>query len=149
MKGKWFLFLAGAIFLSSCSTSNNGILEVRDAWMREGLKLGSGAVYVTIVNGTGRDEELIGVSTEIAFNAEIHESMVDGDSMMQMSPLEAVLVPAGGELELKPGGYHIMLMGLTRDIKEGEQVEVTLHFKSSPDIVVTVPVLDSTALGAP
>jgi copper(I)-binding protein len=59
---------------------------------------------------------------------------------MAMHPVEKIDLPAGGTVELKTGGYHVMLIDLTGDLMAGDEVEVTLHFDQAPDVVVTAEV---------
>ena len=59
---------------------------------------------------------------------------------MRMRPLTKVEVPAGGRIEMKPGGHHIMLLGLTRDLQPGDTVTVRLRFEKAGERVVEAPV---------
>ena len=67
----------------------------------------------------------------------MHESRMEGD-VMQMHPVEAVPLRAGAKATFKPGGLHIMLIGVKQDLKIGEEIEITLHFKNSGDIKIPV-----------
>ena len=60
--------------------------------------------------------------------------------MMQMSPVPNIPVPANGKVELKPGGFHLMLIGLTRPLKIGDKVQLTLNFEKAGKIPVTAEV---------
>jgi copper(I)-binding protein len=62
---------------------------------------------------------------------------------MEMIKQESIPLLAGSELELKPGSYHIMLFGLKQELKVGDQIALTLHFKHHEDITLTVPVLEN------
>jgi copper(I)-binding protein len=57
-------------------------------------------------------------------------------------PQDSIPVPAKGEVELKPGGLHIMLVNLKQDLKVGDEIEVTLRFKSGLEMKLTVPVME-------
>jgi hypothetical protein len=70
---------------------------------------------------------------------EVHETKMEG-GVMKMSPVSKVEVPAGGKVEFKPGGYHIMLMELQRDLKEGETITITLTFEKSGNVTVQASV---------
>ena len=72
--------------------------------------------------------KLVSVATPVAKRAEIHASMVH-DGVMHMHAQEALELPVGKSVELKPGGYHVMLLGLTQPLKEGESVPLTLTFE--------------------
>jgi len=119
-------------------------VEVRDAWMRPVAQGGIGAVYF-VLRSLGEDE-LTRVASDVAEAAEMHESKMNGD-VMEMHQLESVLLGAGQQVRFAPGGLHIMLVGLKQDLKIGDEIEVTLHFKHSQEIKVTVPVTDSPAAG--
>lgn len=97
------------------------------------------AAYLTIMNHGGAPERLVGAETPRASRVEIHESVLT-DDVMRMRELDGVDIPAGGSVELAPGGIHIMLMGLTQPLVEGEDVELTLRFQRSGDLAVTAPV---------
>jgi hypothetical protein len=99
---------------------------------------GNGAVYVTIVN-PGAPDALLAAATSAAATVELHEVVQEG-GVMKMRPLPRFEVPGGGRLEMKPGGYHIMLLGLTRDLKPGDTVNVTLTFDKAGRMTVDAPV---------
>jgi len=63
-----------------------------------------------------------------------------GGSMMGMQKMDRLEIPAGGSVELKPGSYHIMLIGLTRELKAGERIDITLKFEKAGDVKVTAEV---------
>ena len=80
---------------------------------------------------SAKDAKVVGVSTPIARQAEIHESMNHG-GVMHMHAVEALELPAGKPVALKPGGFHVMLVGLERPLKEGEIVPIVLTIEG-PD----------------
>lgn len=95
--------------------------------------------YITLTN-TGPADKLIAAKSDVAKRTELHESlMVDG--VMKMRAVEALDLPEGGKIEMKPGGLHVMLMGLTRPLEEGEIVPITLVFESGAEIIVETPML--------
>ena len=73
---------------------------------------------------------------------EVHLSEMDANGVMKMSQQESVPLPADTELVLKPGGYHIMMIGLKKDLNVGDEIVVTLHFQNHEDIVLKVSVMD-------
>jgi copper(I)-binding protein len=139
------LLLTGALLVSACATTNTAgaDLEVRSAWARIAIQDGNSAAYMILQNHTETDDELIGVSSDIATAVEIHLSQMKTDGTMEMIKQESIPLPAGGELELKPGSYHVMLFGLKQELKAGDQITLTLHFKHHEDITLTVPVLEN------
>jgi copper(I)-binding protein len=91
------------------------------------------AIYVTITNTGGQADALLSASSDAAKTAELHETKNDG-GVMKMRPVTKINVPAGGKIEMKPGGYHVMLLGLKRDLKKGDRVPVTLKFERGGDV---------------
>ena len=100
---------------------------------------GTGAVYVTLSNAGSQADALVSASSDAAQTVELHEVKNEG-GVMKMRPVSAIPVPAGGKTELKPGGYHIMLMGLKHDLKPGEKVPVTLKFEHGGEVHVEAAV---------
>jgi copper(I)-binding protein len=149
MKRILMLFIAVMLLLSACgitSTEGTGI-EPHDPWARSALKDGNGAAYLLLHNHSGNDDTLVSVSSDVAAAAEIHLSQLKADGTMEMTRQESVALPADGEVEFKPGSYHIMLIGLKQDLKAGDNISLTLHFKNHEDISLTVPVLDAENMG--
>ncbi len=147
MKRIFVIVLAGMLLLSACGAPKSGAIEASDFWARSGLKDGNSAAYMMLVNGTGQDDELIGASSDVAMAVEIHLSQMSADGVMQMMKQESVAIVSGGELELKPGSYHVMLIGLVKDLNVGDEITLTLHFQNHEDITLTIPVKDAADMG--
>jgi hypothetical protein len=82
---------------------------------------------------------LIKAQSDVSQVVELHNvAMKDG--VMSMYPVEAIEVPANGEAVLKPGSFHVMLIGLTRDLVAGETMSVTLTFEQAGDVTVQAPI---------
>jgi hypothetical protein len=145
MKRIFAMLLAGMFLLSACSTGEG--VEAHEFWMRSGLKDGNSAAYMILHNHTDKDVALIGASSDAAAAVEIHLSSMGADGTMQMAQQESVAIPADKELELKPGSYHIMFIGLTKDLNVGDEVNLTLHFDGYDDVTLTVPVQDAAEMG--
>jgi copper(I)-binding protein len=108
---------------------------------------GTGAAYMTIANAGAAADRLIAGQTSVAEVVEIHEIVPEGD-VMQMRPIEGGLeVPAGGSVTLEPGGYHVMLIGLSEDLVAGMTFDLTLTFEQAGDVVVQVVVQRSVPEG--
>jgi periplasmic copper chaperone A len=103
------------------------------------MTTGNGAVYVTISNHGSEADALLSASSDVATTAELHQT-IKQDGKMVMRPLPKFDVPAGGKLEMKPGGYHIMLLGLKQDLKPGETLNVGLSFEKAGQMSVQAPV---------
>ncbi len=126
---------------SSSSSGGSGSLTVTDAWARTSMSMGTAsAAYLTITNGTDRDDALTGVSTPAAASPEIHETSATGSGMLGMHPVDRIAIPAGQTVRLEPGGYHIMLIGLTGELKAGATIELTLTFEKAGEVKVTAEV---------
>ncbi len=101
------------------------------------------SAYLTIENKGSTTDRLVAVSFARAKEVQLHEMKMDGDKMM-MRQMTGIEIPANGSVELKPGGYHLMLMGLDSAIKDGEQLKMTLQFEKAGKVDVVFP---SQALG--
>lgn len=142
MKRILLLTLALIFLLSACGSGE--VIEAHDPWARPAMQGENGAVYLLLHNHTTTDDELLSVTTDVAKSVSIHETMtMQGSDMTEMQPRDSVPVPADGEVEFKPGGLHIMLVNLTRDLKVGDQFDVTLTFKSGLTLKVTIPVMEN------
>ena len=97
------------------------------------------AAYFVIVNAGSEADTLLGVSSEVASQAEMHETRIEND-VAKMVPVSRVDVPARGRVEFKPGGYHVMLIGLNQDLKEGNTIKLTFQFEKSGTITLDVPI---------
>ncbi|MCC6790614.1 MAG: copper chaperone PCu(A)C [Thermomicrobiales bacterium] len=126
-----------------------GGLSISGVWSRSAPAMGSStemsgssaAAFMTIVNSGTEADTLIAAKTEIAAAAEIHEMKQGEGGVMKMSPLANGLeIPAGGTVSLEPGGYHVMLFGITQDLTPGFTYELTLTFAVAGDVTITVPV---------
>jgi periplasmic copper chaperone A len=125
------------LLLGACAPAAADI-ETSDVWARVGMADGTSAVYLILANGTATDDELLSASSDIAAAVEIHMSQLGPKGEMQMIPQESVPLAAGAKVEFKPGGLHVMLIGLKQELKVGDQFEVTLHFKNHADIILKV-----------
>ncbi|OJY28871.1 MAG: hypothetical protein BGP11_02025 [Rhodobacterales bacterium 65-51] len=129
----------------ACEVFTVGDIEIEHAWSRATIWADRpGVVYLSIRNTGSADDALIGVATPIAGMPMIHETVVN-DGVASMPHAMSVPVPAGQTVELAPGGYHGMLMGLTQALEKGDSFPLTLTFQSAGEVTVTVDVL---ALGA-
>jgi copper(I)-binding protein len=97
------------------------------------------AAYMTIEN-TGGVDRLVGVSGDVAAMIQVHQTKESNGMMVMEEVMGGVDVPANGTLELKPGGYHVMLMNVTSQLKPGDTFRLTLTFGSGKEITVDVMV---------
>jgi len=124
-------------------------IQVEEAWARRAPKMpamghahaasGNGAVYVTLRNAGPYPDALVGASSDAAETVELHETIRDGD-VMRMRPVAKLEIPAGATLAMKPGGLHVMLINLKRDLRPGDRVPVTLTFTHAAPVSLEAPV---------
>jgi copper(I)-binding protein len=117
-----------AATLAQTGTQTSGV-EVKDAWARAtpgGAE--NGAAYLTVLSPTG--DRLTGVASSAATTTGLHEMANDG-GVMKMREVPAIDLPPGQAVTLKPGGLHIMLMGLKHPLQPGGSVPLTLTFEKA------------------
>ncbi|MCZ7554680.1 MAG: copper chaperone PCu(A)C [Anaerolineales bacterium] len=115
---------------------------VSEAWVRPPQGMDRPAAGYMIITGGSSADALLSVSTTAAGMVEIHETTVDASGMAGMHPIPRLDVPAGGRVELRPGGYHLMLMQVVEGaIEVGKTVELRLTFEKAGEIVVQAEVL--------
>jgi copper(I)-binding protein len=140
MKHMVRLIVGAALLLAACAPAATGGLSVSDAWARTSTMMErAGAAYMVIHNSGSEADRLLGASTDAAATVELHESS-EADGMMQMAPVAAIDVPAGGQAELAPGGFHVMLIDLTRALNAGDTLTLTLTFEKAGTMEVTAEV---------
>jgi len=101
---------------------------------------GNGAIYFTLLNNKAEADRLVAVESDVAM-AEMHESIQE-NNIIRMEPRpDGFEIPAGGRVELAPGGKHVMLVNLEQPLTEGETIAVTLRFAHAAPLSVTVPVM--------
>ncbi|HEB64165.1 MAG TPA: copper chaperone PCu(A)C [Chloroflexi bacterium] len=130
--------LALVLVLTACGGSKS--LTVQNVWARPGVGGQNSAVYFVIDNPGGQADNLLDASSDIADAVELHKSEMGDNGEMKMIHQEKIPVPAKGQVEFKPGGFHVMLIGLKRDLNPGDTFQVTLHFEKAGDITLDVPV---------
>lgn len=118
------------------SASTTAGIQVSDPWTRPAGSGANGAVYLTMRNTGSAPDSLIKAESDVAKAVELHKTEMK-DGVMSMSPVAAMDVPAGGELTLKPGEFHIMLIGLNKDIKADDTIKVKLQFEKAGPMEVT------------
>jgi periplasmic copper chaperone A len=141
----WTLLTVAA---SASAQSGDAKIRIDGAWARRAPMLksvdskagtGTGAVYAALVNAGKESDALVAAVSDAAEAVEIHESYQES-GMMKMRPLARIDIPAGKSVEMKPGGYHIMLLNLTRDLEAGQVVQLTLVFQRAGKIPVTAQI---------
>ena len=136
------ILLSALIFAASPSLSfahgyELGSLKIHHPWTRatpKGADVAGG--YMTIQNNGATDDRLIEIHVAGVKRTQLHE-MATENGMMTMRPLnEGILLPAGKTVDLKPGGFHAMMMGLSSPLLEGDRIKATLRFEKAGTIEV-------------
>ena len=129
--------------LAACGAPRNGgkpDVEISRTWARATAPgQETGGVFLVIRNRGGLDDRLLGGSSPAAQSVEIHAMTMDG-SVMRMRRQDSVDIPAGGSVELAPGGTHVMLVGLKAPLNLGKTVPVSLEFEKAGRKTVQVRV---------
>ncbi len=136
MHRRLFITALAAVSLGTVAQAAAPSIAASGAWSRPAPQGGNGAGFVTLANSGTAGDKLVSVSSPVAGRVEIHESMVmSGQAMMHPRP-GGLAVPAGGKAELKPGGWHLMLIGLKQPLKAGESFPATLTFQKAGKVQV-------------
>lgn len=138
-------FMSGAA--QACEVVTSGSISVDHAWTRATIGADRpGVLYVTIANNGTTDDVLTAIETSAASMSMMHETVVE-NGIAKMPHAMSIPVPAGEVVSLEPGGFHGMLGGLTKPLKEGTKVDVTLQFEKAGAIAVKAEVLSIRAEG--
>ncbi|MFN4284314.1 MAG: copper chaperone PCu(A)C [Alphaproteobacteria bacterium] len=138
------LVLAAAFSFAAVSASAHdyklGDLQIDHPWARATPgAITTGAAYLSVTATGDAPDRLIAVETPRAARAELHTMMMDGD-VMKMRQVSAIEVNPGEPTVLKPGGLHIMLIGLTAPLREKDRFPLTLTFEKAGKIEVEIAV---------
>lgn len=132
-------FTLGVLLLASApATAQDATLKVEDAWVRATVPdQHATGVFMRLTSAT--PARLVGVESSAAKHVEVHE-MAMQDNVMKMRQVPAIELPAGKPVELKPGGYHVMLIDLAKQISVGDPVALTLLVQDADGKQRRVPV---------
>ncbi len=120
-------------------------ITVREVWARAS-KVRNSAAYMTITNEGSKPVRLVAVSTPIAGRAQLHTTRIE-DGVMKMRPVKAIEIGPGQTVELEPGGYHVMLLGLEEPLRLDDHFDLTLTFDNGTTVDVVVHVREASAMG--
>ena len=136
------LLASVTLVIAACSSGAPKSLAVSDAWARaQADATASSAAYLVIANPTDQADALVRATSPGAM-VEMHQTSTDASGMTGMHPVDKIEVPAGGEVKLQPGGFHLMLMGLTKPLAVGDKLEIDLVFEHAGRVVVQAEVRD-------
>jgi len=142
------------VTVAACGAPAGSSIEIEDVWARPAMAMkettesseggagmgqpmpGTGAVFMLLRNRGLEADRLVGGQTDVANVVEIHETVMEGEVMKMQMLANGLEVPAKGEVLLKPGGYHIMLIGMQRDLAVGDTFTLELQFEKSGILTV-------------
>lgn len=130
--------VAGLASAASARTESSGAssLVVARPWSRPAPAGGAGVVYLTITNRGARPDALVGAASPAAARVTIHQTLHVG-AVTAMRSLASLPIPAGRAVSLVPGGAHLMLEDLTRPLRPGDRIAVTLTFSRAGARTIT------------
>jgi len=114
-----------------------GTISIQHAWARATPAAVKNSAAFMLFDNKGGADKLLSVSGDIAKEIQIH-SMITENGVMKMRELPALDIPANAKAELKPGGYHVMLIGLKDGLKEGDKFPLKLKFEKAGEVTVQV-----------
>ena len=140
------LTLSAMLLLAACDQpQGEPNIKLGNAWARPTAGQAPGAVYVSIANDGPGEDRLTGAFTDHAAMAMVHQNeLVNGVARMRMAG--EIRIPAGDQIDMVPGGTHVMLEGLRAPLKAGDEFELVLTFKQAGDRKVAVKVVEADAL---
>ena len=125
------LAVIGSASIPSRSKADD--IMIKDVWIPEGPPSAKAtAAFMVIENHTAKEVALVAAKTEAARATEMHKMELRNETM-EMKKVERISIPANGKVELKSGGLHLMLIGLTKPLKAGDKVTFTLQFSNSTE----------------
>lgn len=141
------LSLAGLVVfgLAAMALAQTATIQIDHPWARATTGQ-TGAIYMTIKNAGSADDRLVSAATPVAGEVQLHIEIND-NGVMKMRPVPAIDVKPKGQTTLKPGGLHVMLIGLKQPLKQGESFPLTLSFEKAGKLEVSVVVEKAGAMG--
>ena len=147
------LVLAAALMLMAgpglAETYKAGAIQIEQPWARatpKGATIGAG--YMKITNTGTEPDRLVGGSVPFAQRVEVHSMTMEQGVMKMREVKDGLEIKPGETVELKPGGYHVMFVGLKEPLKQGEDLTVTLKFAKAGTVEVKYPV-EAAGAGGP
>lgn len=136
--GRTLILMLLSIILAACSSRIRDI-EIRDAWIRP-ADAGMNTAAYFIIENHGETDRLLEAASSVAERTEIHRSFEDDAGVMRMEEQDAVILASGRSVTFEPGGLHIMLVELRRDLLVDDQVQLWLRFEKQGEMTIDVPI---------
>jgi len=137
----WLLSIALMAFAASIQAQDAkvGSIKIENAYVRATAPGQPAAGAFMKIDNSGAADQLLSASSPAAGEVQLHQMSMEGN-VMKMGQVKDIAVPANGSVDLKPGGYHIMLMNIKAPLKAGETVPVKLKFAKAGEVEVKLPV---------
>lgn len=132
------LAVVALVVAAGCGGETDG-LQISDA--RVGAPTGPNAAMYFTARGADEADSLRSASTDVANKIQIHETVTSDEGTMSMRPIARLELPAGGQLVLEPGGYHLMLVQVD-ELEVGDTISVTLTWEVAGEVTVEAEVVD-------
>jgi len=129
----------GLSFSTQAQEAKVGSIKVENAYTRATVPGQMAAGGFMKIENKGTADQLVSASSPVAGEVQLHEMAMDGN-VMRMRQVKDIALPAGGALELKPGGLHLMFMNIKAPLTAGETVPVKLKFAKAGEVEVKMPV---------
>lgn len=137
--------LSGAVLTTAPSVVMAGDADgfvAHDPYLRSSTPSSkSGAAFLELTNNSGQDDRLVGARSPLEGMIELHTHEQDANGVMRMREIEGgVVIPAGETHKFMRGGDHLMFMGMTAPLDQGQEIAVTLIFEKAGEVEIIVPV---------
>ena len=129
----------GLSFSVQAQEAKVGSIKVEQAYTRSTVPGQMAAGGFMKIENKGTADQLVSASSPVAGEVQLHEMAMEGN-VMKMRQVKDIAVPAGGSVELKPGGLHLMFMNIKAPLTAGESVPVKLKFAKAGEVEVKMPV---------
>jgi len=123
---------------AACTITEHGAIEVRAPWVRTNSNIGgTSAAYFTLCNQSAQAVTLNGITSPVAGIAELHETTRTEDGVVSMKPVGGLVIAPGASIRFEPGGMHVMLLSLTQEIIENNDIDLEFEFSDGIIIATT------------
>lgn len=136
---KKMLFLLALAFSASVLADAATTVTVEKPFARKAIKAQRNSAAFMTLHNNGPAVAVVAAESPVAEIVELHTHVHD-NGVMRMRKIDKIELPAGGEVTLKPGGLHVMLLGLKQDLNEGDRISVTLKFSDGSSKTINAPV---------
>ncbi|MCX6175149.1 MAG: copper chaperone PCu(A)C [Ignavibacteriales bacterium] len=136
------IFTLNMIIFAQQPKIQNSKLKIQNAWVRPAAKGANSALYFVLQNNSSKPDTLIGAESKLADIVEVHESYKRDNDRIGMRPAGKLAINPKSEFEFKPGGFHVMLLDLQKDLKLGDSFDAVLLLKYAGKIKVKAEVRD-------